>query len=199
MTDAEGYFDDLYDNSSDPWAYRQRWYEKRKRDLTLASLPRQRYANAFEPACSNGELSLALATRCDRLLSTDFNAQAVGLAQKRLANTPGASVEQRTLPKGWPPGKFDLIVLSEIGYYLSPSDWEAVALQAAHSLTADGTLLACHWLHPIEGCAMNGLDVHRVLAEVLELKPWICHKEKDFILEIWSLQPAGFDLNEVVA
>lgn len=199
MTNAEGYFDNLYSNNPDPWAYRQRWYEKRKRDLTLASLPRQRYTRAFEPGCSNGELSLTLATRCDQLLCTDFNAQAVDLAAKRLASTPGVRVEQRALPEGWPPGKFDLIVLSEIGYYLSPRDWETVALQAGQSLAADGTLLACHWLHPIEGCAMNGLEVHRVLAEVLELKPWICHQEKDFILELWSRQPVGFDLNEVVA
>lgn len=199
MTDAEDYFDHLYNNNPDPWAYRQRWYEKRKRDLTLASLPRQRYARAFEPGCSNGELSLALATRCEQLLCTDLNTQAVELARQRLRHSPGVTVAQCTLPKGWPPGEFDLVVLSEIGYYLPPRDWETVSLQAGRSLTANGTLLACHWLHPIEGCAMDGLEVHRVLAEVLELKPWISHQEEDFILEIWSHQPVGFDLNEVVA
>lgn len=199
MTDAEDYFDKLYNNNADPWAYRQRWYEKRKRDLTLASLPRQRYARAFEPGCSNGELSLALATRCKQLLCTDLNTQAVELARQRLRHSPGVTVAQCALPEGWPPGEFDLIVLSEIGYYLPPRDWETVSLQAGRSLTANGTLLACHWLHPIEGCAMDGLEVHRVLAEVLELKPWISHQEEDFILEIWSHQPVGFDLNEVVA
>jgi hypothetical protein len=34
------YFADLYADSDDPWAFRTRWYERRKRDLALASLPR---------------------------------------------------------------------------------------------------------------------------------------------------------------
>lgn len=199
MTDPESYFDSLYSNSGDPWDYRQRWYEKRKRDLTLACLPRQRYTRGFEPACSNGELSAGLAQRCETLLCTDFNTKAVALAKARLAGFPGVEVQQCALPHEWPQGEFDLIVFSEVGYYLSPEALAEVAVQASRSLSKGGTLLACHWLHPIEGCAMNGHDVHRVLAQRLELEPLVHHLEKDFILELWGHQPAGFDLSEVVA
>ncbi|WP_263263048.1 class I SAM-dependent methyltransferase [Pseudomonas sp. RIT-PI-S] len=198
MTDPESYFDNLYSDDPDPWAYRRRWYEKRKRDLTLACLPRQRYSRGFEPGCSNGELSVELAKRCDQLLCTDLNAQAVDLARKRVAGLPGVEVLQRTLPEGWPPGEFDLIVLSELGYYLSPQAWQDVAQRAGKNLTAGGSLLACHWLHPIEGCQMDGPGVHRLLAQALELEPLIHHQEKDFILELWGRPPVGFDLSEVV-
>jgi SAM-dependent methyltransferase len=198
MTDPQSYFDSLYSSSADPWAYRQRWYEKRKRDLTLACLPRQRYNRGFEPGCSNGELSADLAQRCEQLLCTDLNAKAVNLARKRLSEFPGVEVQQCSLPEGWPPGEFDLIVLSEVGYYLSPDKWQQVAIQAGRSLAQGGTLLACHWLHPIDGCSMSGQDVHRLLAEHLALEPLVHHCEKDFILELWGHQPVGFDLSEVV-
>ncbi|KGT47721.1 MULTISPECIES: hypothetical protein [Acinetobacter] len=44
MTKAEAYqheyFAELYrENNGDPWRYEQRWYEQRKRDITLAVLP----------------------------------------------------------------------------------------------------------------------------------------------------------------
>ncbi len=48
------YFDQMYAASADPWGFTSRWYEKRKYALTLAMLPRERYADAFEPGCSIG-------------------------------------------------------------------------------------------------------------------------------------------------
>ena len=70
-TDPRGHFDGLFAASEDPWHFKQRWYEQRKRAMTLACLPRARYASGYEPGCANGELSAALAGRCDRLLISD--------------------------------------------------------------------------------------------------------------------------------
>ena len=115
MSVSPQYFEQLFEHDEDPWAFRTRWYEKRKRDLTLACLPRQYYTRIFEPACANGELSAALAERTEALLCQDLNATAVELARRRLAACPQASVSQGHLPGDWPGGEFDLIVLSEIG------------------------------------------------------------------------------------
>ena len=82
-TPAE-YFDTLFAANEDPWAFRQRWYEKRKRDLSLAALLHQRYERIFEPGCANGELSLALAERSDYFLGMDLCERAVDLARDRL-------------------------------------------------------------------------------------------------------------------
>ena len=38
MSVATPYFDQLFAGNDDPWAFRQRWYEQRKRALTLAVL-----------------------------------------------------------------------------------------------------------------------------------------------------------------
>ncbi|MEE1920691.1 class I SAM-dependent methyltransferase [Pseudomonas sp. 148P] len=190
------YFANLFAVSDDPWAFRTRWYEKRKRDLIMASLPRQFHERVFEPACANGELSAALAERCNELVCHDLDATAVNLARQRLAHLPGVRVEQGRLPGDWPGGSFDLIVLGEIGYYLDPEAWLQVIEQAVASLTDNGGLLACHWLHPIDGCPQDGRQVHALLQQHLPLYRMLRHEEADFLLEYWSCQPSVIDLDE---
>ncbi|HEN8710839.1 TPA: methyltransferase domain-containing protein [Pseudomonas putida] len=191
------YFADLYANNDDPWAFRTRWYERRKRDLLMASLPRQCYQRVFEPACANGELSASLAERCAELLCQDLDPTAVALARQRLAGLPNASVVTGRLPADWPGGSFDLIVLSEVGYYLNATDWLQVIEQSVASLTYDGGLLACHWRHPIAGCPQDGREVHQLLAKHVPLYPVFRHEEADFLLEYWSAEPSVVDLDEI--
>lgn len=193
--DAE-YFADLYATNEDPWAFRTRWYEKRKRDLLMASLPRQCYQRVFEPACANGELSVMLAERCGELICQDLDPTAVRLTLGRLAEAPHVHAEVARLPADWPGGQFDLIVLSEVGYYLDPADWLQVIEQSVASLTYDGGLLTCHWKHPIAGCPQDGREVHRMLEKHLPLYPLFCHEEADFIMAYWSAQPSVVDLDE---
>lgn len=49
MTLSGDYFDAMYEANHDPWGFNSRWYEERKRAITLAVLPERRYANAYEP------------------------------------------------------------------------------------------------------------------------------------------------------
>ena len=48
-------FAELY-AAGDPWRA-DSLYERRKRAVVLASLPRERYRRAFEPGCGAGELT----------------------------------------------------------------------------------------------------------------------------------------------
>ncbi|MCY1419812.1 Nodulation protein S (NodS) [compost metagenome] len=190
------YFEQMFRASDDPWSFRTRWYEKRKRELTLASLPRQRYQRVFEPACANGELSAQLAERSDALLCQDINAKAVALARQRLSGLQHVRVEQARIPRDWPDGEFDLIVLSEVGYFLDAGEWHQVIEQTLRSRGPAGSVLACHWLHPIEGCSQDGRDVHAALAERLNLHRLMRHEEADFLLEYWSRDATSIDLAE---
>jgi SAM-dependent methyltransferase len=134
MSSMTQYFDELYRRDDDPWKLRKGWYEQRKRSLTLALLPRPHYRNAFEPGCANGELTAELATRCDVLLAADLNATAVRLARERVAAEPHVRLEQRTMPAQWPheAGPFDLIVISELAYYLDATDLNTLAAWTVH-------------------------------------------------------------------
>lgn len=199
MSMPASYFDKMFAASEDPWAFRERWYEKRKRDLTLASLLRQQYQRVFEPGCANGELSLALAERSVGFLGLDICERAVALARARLAQQTAATVNVGQVPEDWPAGSFDLIVLSELGYYLDEQQWVEVIKLAQRSLRPRGTLLACHWLHPIEGCPMTGAQVHQLLNQHVSLHRNVRHEEADFVLEVWSSDLAPMRLQEQVS
>ncbi|NNA56297.1 SAM-dependent methyltransferase [Pseudomonas koreensis] len=189
MSVDDRYFDGLFSANDDPWAFRERWYEQRKRAITLAALPRARYRTIFEPGCANGELSAELAERCDRLLCCDTASAAVNLARTRLSLFDHAEVRQSRLPGDWPEEKFDLIVFSEIGYYLDAQDLTEVIRRISQSLTADGQLLACHWRPPIDQCPLNARQVHDLIHEHLALPRVALHQEADFLLEVWSREP----------
>jgi SAM-dependent methyltransferase len=180
------YFDDLYQQDDDPWDYRNSWYERRKRLLTLAALPRERYRRGFEPACSNGELSALLAGRCETLRVCDISEHAVRLASVRLADTPNVTVERLAVPRDWPRERFDLIVIGELAYYLSRDATAELAERACESLTPDGTLLACHWRHPFEGKLQSADDVHAAFDALPALTRLVRHDEQDLLLDVWS-------------
>src|ERR1700761_6088219 len=188
MSSAAIYFDELYKSSDDPWNLREGWYERRKRSLTLALLPRPRYRNAFEPGCANGELTAELATRCDALLAADLHETAVRLARERVAAMPQVRVEQRTVPLQWPvdAGPFDLIVISEFAYYLDSADLETLAARIAASLTTDGTLLACHWRRPFAEALESADTAHALFDARCGLSRLAHHDEADLLIDVWS-------------
>ncbi|WP_250508457.1 class I SAM-dependent methyltransferase [Caballeronia sp. GACF4] len=186
INDPKQYFDQLYKDNDDPWKIRNRWYERRKRALTLATLPNDRYARAFEPGCGNGELTALLAARCDEVVATDISADAVELTRQRIAQFDNVTVEHMLLPDAWPEGKFDLVLLSEIGYYLDePQLWHIVE-HVRRTLTPDGTVVACHWRKPMEGWTHTGEDVHARLRGRMGL-PLLCHYwDDDLLLDVWT-------------
>jgi predicted TPR repeat methyltransferase len=180
-----GYFDGMYSAAADPWGFEERWYERRKYAIALAMLPRERYRAAFEPGCSVGVFTRMLAPRCDTLLSCDLAAAAVKAAAARTSDLRQVRTEQRDIPRRWPSGRFDLIVLSEVLYYFGDHDLEQVLKQAAGSLEPDGTLLAVHWRHPGAEYPRTGDDVHRVLAAQPGLARLVRHDEPDFLAEVY--------------
>ncbi len=152
--------DRLQEVDEDPWGVETRWYEQRKRALTLAALPRQRFRRALEVGCSRGALAAELATRCDEVVAVDSSPAAVRTARTRLADVPAVRVEQQLVPDGWPSGRFDLVVVSEVGYFLSPRDLDRLIARIASSLDEDGIVVLCHWRHPVQGWVLRGGEVH---------------------------------------
>lgn len=211
---SEAYFDALYNDNTDPWHYQTRWYEKRKRDICLAVLPQAHYSNAIELGCGNGVLSELLAHRCQALVSMDGNRQAVQLAKERLVELPHAKVIQGVIPNALlalqdaltntPP--FDLIVISEILYYLSPSDIDKVIAWTQQNLAPDGTLLCCHWRYAIDHFSMTGETVHQRFQHAFNAENNKNHQitfnhqsqlvDSDFLLDMWQRSPKSVAMQE---
>lgn len=183
------YFDAIFAKNEDPWDYRNSWYEARKRALTLAVLPRKHYANAFEPGCANGELTAELAPRCDRLLACDFSAGAVRIARGRVQDMSHVRVEEMCVPDAWPEEKFDLILISEFGYYLGETSLAGLVRRLDQALSRDGTLVACHWSRPFHDARSSAEAVHRALGALPGLTQAAAHVEPDFLLHAWVRGP----------
>jgi len=187
MTLPPEYFAAAWAEDDDPWRIADRWYERRKRDLVMAALPRERFGRALEVGCAAGHLTQRLATRCERLLAVDGDDRAVGLARERLRGGPGdrVTVEQRWLPSQWPDGALDLVVVSEVGYYLGEADLDRLADLAAGSLAPGGVVLACHWRHPAPGYPGTAAGVHDRLGRT-GLAVVAHHEEPDLLLDVWT-------------
>ena len=112
------YFEQLYARDPDPWRFATSEYERDKYAATLAALPRRRFASGFEVGCSIGVLTRQLAERCDTLLGADVADAALDQARARCADQHWVRFEHMLVPQDWPGGAFDLIIFSEVLYYL---------------------------------------------------------------------------------
>ena len=149
------YFEDLYAKEADPWRFATSDYEREKYDVTLDALPRARYARGLEIGCSIGILTRRLAERCDRLLATDIAEEPLRAARLRSADAPWVEFARSAAPGEWPGGTFDLILLSEVVYYLSRAAVDLLAKRVVRSLASGGDLVLVHWTgetdYPLSG------------------------------------------------
>ncbi|WP_288585962.1 SAM-dependent methyltransferase [uncultured Methylobacterium sp.] len=139
------YFDARYAADPDPWNFAGSPYERDKYAATLAALPRERYASALEVGCSIGVLTAALAPRCDALTALDVAEAALAQARARCGERPGLRLMRARVPGEWPEGRFDLILLSEVVYYLDAGDVARLAGRVRASLRPDGDVVLVHW------------------------------------------------------
>ena len=154
------YFDGVYRASDDPWAFASSPYERAKYADTLATLPRPHYGRAFEIGCSIGVLTAQLAPRCGHLLSVDVSEAALAQARQRCAALPQVELRKLQVPNEFPDGKFDLMLLSEVGYYWSPADLARAADQLLAALPPGGQLLLVHWTPVVPDYPQTGDEVH---------------------------------------
>jgi SAM-dependent methyltransferase len=199
MSTPIGYFEHMYARSPDPWSFETRWYEERKHALTVDALAQRRYRSAFEPGCSTGMLTSLLAARCDRLLAVDAIEAAAGTAAKRVADHPHVTVRTARMPQDWPDETFDLIVLSELGYYFDDADLTTLLTRTTGSLSPAGELVAVHWRRPVAEHARSGDDVHARLAALPGLSRLARHEEADFLLEVFTRTPGSVAEREGLA
>lgn len=151
------YFEALYAADPDPWKFRTSDYEAAKYAATLEALPRPHYGSVLEVGCSIGVLTRMLAPRCGGLLAVDGSARALADARRHCAGLPQVVFERREVPRQWPRGAFDLILFSEVLYYLDEADLAETARRTLRALRPGGEVLLVHWTgttdYPLSGDA----------------------------------------------
>ena len=184
MRSAEA-FEKLYQATPDPWHFAHSVYELNRYEVILSTLLRPRYHRVFEPGCSVGVLTERLAERCDELIATDVAPTALEQARRRCAPFPHVEFELSAVDEELPSGRFDLIVFSEIGYYLSGAQLSQLAARLADALERHGELLAAHWLGHSDDHVLEGDEVHATLERALPLTHWLAVRHDGFRVDGW--------------
>ena len=160
------YFDALYKADPDPWKFAASPYERGKYEITLDAMPKPRYRSALEVGCSIGVLTRSLASRCNTLVAIDAAQTPLLEARRRCADLPGVRFEHMFVPDQWPDGVFELILLSEVVYYLSRDDVGRLAAKVINSLPKGGSVILVHWTgltnYPLRGDEAADLFIERI-------------------------------------
>ena len=167
MTESRGakYFENLYAANPDPWDFETSPYEQNKYRATIEMLGGAHFVSALEIGCSIGVLTKLLAQQCDALLAVDIAASALAAAQSRCAGLPHIRFENLQIPAQWPDQKFDLMVFSEVLYFLSPADIAATAGRACASLMPGAAVLLVNYTEQIdEPCSGDAAAGHFINA-----------------------------------
>ena len=180
------YFEELYAGSADPWSFESSEYEKRKYARTLEALGGRRFGRALEVGASIGVFTAMLAPFCDDLLAVDTSERAVTLARERLTGSEHVRVEQRTLPEEMPRGPFDLIVASEVLYYLTRDLVLETLRLFEGALALGGSLLAVHWRKQTETYPLLGDEVHELLVRNTRLTNTRTIIEPEYRLDLFE-------------
>jgi hypothetical protein len=89
-------------------------------------------------------------------------------------------------PDSWPSGSVDLVVMSEIGYYLDEPQLLRAVDFLHERLSATGAIVACHWRKDIAGWPRNGDGVHELLRERVRLPHLGRYQDDDLVLDVWT-------------
>ncbi|MBE9137635.1 methyltransferase domain-containing protein [Nodosilinea sp. LEGE 07088] len=187
------FFEPLYQAAPDPWQFETSTYEAAKYAATLAALPRPQYRSALEIGGSIGVLTERLATRCAALLSVDLSPTAQAQAIARCQHLPQVGFDIMNVPHDYPAARFDLILLSEVGYYWCWDDLRLAQQKIYASLEPGGQLLLVHWLHDAPSYPLRGDDVHNAFSEFAvasQLTHLSGSRNTDYRLDLYE-RPSG--------
>ena len=162
-------FEARYRCDGDPWSYETSPYEHAKYAATLDACGSGPFREALELGSSIGVLSELLAPRCARLTTVDGAPTAVAAARRRLAGRGGIDIILGAIPEAIPTRSYDLIVASEILYYLGAAELEATFDRLRECSDAGARLVAVHWRPEGPERPATADDVHRML----HAQPWL--------------------------
>ena len=182
---SQEFFEAKYRENSDPWAFASNDYEQSRYSAILHALDHRRYRRAFEPGCSIGILTARLASMCEHVDAIDISPTAVRYARQHCGHLSNVSINCGSLATDVPAGTFDLLVLSEIGYYFDRQELFQVGSHIAGRVEPSGVLLAVHWLGHSADHLLDGDSVHEILGHLDGLDLEYSERHVGFRIDRW--------------
>lgn len=154
VIDAAG-FEAKFRENIDPWDYATSPFEAHKRQVVLHACGSRLHGRGLELACAIGETTRTLVSRCLRILALDGSGTALAEAARRTGGCRNVTLGLALLPGDMPRGPFDLIVVSEILYYLAPNDMRLLLSRLERALARGGRMVVLHHLRDFDDAAIR--------------------------------------------
>lgn len=182
------YFKDIYDRSEDPWNFETSAYEAAKYAATIAALPNKQEERVLEVGCSIGVLTRLLAQRCTHLLAIDVSQKALDIATRRCEHVRNVTFKKASFPKELPADQFNLIMVSEVAYYLSAADWKAAIGALYERLVSGGHIVLVHWLPEVPDYPQTGDEVHDRFEQLMrdKMKSVFANRTENYRIDVWA-------------
>ena len=177
-------FEPRYRQDPDPWGTLSDPVELAKADDTLTVCGPGPFRRVCELGAGVGSLTARLAPRCAELLTIDVAPTAVALAAQRLTPWPHARALVGEIPRDLPSGPLDLVVASEILYYLDADGFAATLAWLAGALEPGGRVVSVHWLGAAPDLRRGAADVAAALASLPELARLVAECRRTYRLDV---------------
>jgi SAM-dependent methyltransferase len=181
-------FEERYRSNPDPWGYLSSEYERAKYAETLSACGPGPFAAALELGGSIGVFSAQLAPRARSLTTIDGAPTAVRMARRRLEPLRHARVLLGTIPEELPDGPFDLVVASEVLYYLTLDAVERTLARLHEVMLPGGRLVAVHWRPDGPERPLDAGTVHDLLRAQVWLAPVRRAATDDYLLDVLEVR-----------
>jgi peptidoglycan/xylan/chitin deacetylase (PgdA/CDA1 family) len=164
--EEKNYWDAVF-SREDPWDYSNA-YEQQKYRHTLEMIPEGSLSRVLELGCAEGLFTKMLSEKAVDILALDISERALERARKRCAGLKNVKLEQHDIAQGIPAEEFELIICSEILYYLRDRyAVEAFANQVKEALPLGGHLLMAHANMVSDDKSQTGFDFNEIGAKFI--------------------------------
>ena len=163
----EKYYWDALFSREDPWDYTSA-YEQEKYRHTLEMIPGEASLKVLELGCAEGIFTKMLSGKVDSVLAMDISERALQRASKKCAGLENVQFEQHDIAQGIPDAGYNLIICSEILYYLR--DRYALtrfANRVKQALPPGGHLLMTHANMVSDDKSQTGFDFNEIGAQFI--------------------------------
>lgn len=164
----------LYADTPDPWDFEHSEYEQAKFVATRAALSRAHYTSVFELGCGNGQLARHLVNIRDRYTGMDAVVIAIEAARRAV---PDATFIHDFYPCPLPRGDFDLLILSEILYFLDEGSLRKLASDIA-TAWPKAEVLCVSWLGETDH-DLQGEEALAIFTAALDTDDFDCVEQTD--------------------
>jgi SAM-dependent methyltransferase len=157
-----GFFEHFFDEG-DPFGIDRSPEEQLKFARALEVCGGDGLGRVLELGCAVGSFTEVLAAHAREVLALDVSQAAVDRVAERMGGSPHVRAVAMTVPAEFPDGVFDLVVASDVLYYLPVADLRRCVDRIEAALADGGAFVAVHYV-PRMGSVLDGDEAHDVVA-----------------------------------